>query len=94
MSEKIHPSELFHIWKCEPCQSGDTLSGGENTANLKRLGLVKYTELGYITTSKGKYVIQRMIEHLDKLEVCVIVDITVVTPSNIKQLKHKDNDNS
>lgn len=82
MSEKIKPSELIHIWKCEPCEAGDTLSGGENVANLKRLGLVQPTDAGYVTTSKGKFIVQRMIEHLDKLEITLVTDIAVFTPSN------------
>lgn len=82
MSEKIKPSELIHIWKCQPCEAGDTLSGGENVANLKRLGLVQQTEAGYMTTSKGNYIVQRMFEHLDKLEITLVTDISVFTPSN------------
>lgn len=82
MSEKIKPSELIHIWKCEPCDAGDTLSGGENVANLKKLGLIQQTDAGYVTTSKGKYIVQRMIEHLDKLEITLVTDIAVFTPSN------------
>ena len=82
MGEKIKPSELIHIWKCEPCDAGDTLSGGENVANLKKLGLIQQTDAGYVTTSKGKYIVQRMIEHLDKLEITLVTDIAVFTPSN------------
>jgi hypothetical protein len=82
MSEKIRPSELIHIWKCEPCEAGDTLSGGESVATLKRLGLIQPTEAGYVTTSKGKFIVQRMIEHLDKLEITLVTDIAVFTPSN------------
>ncbi len=82
MSEKIKPSELMHIWKCEPCEAGDTLSGGESVKNLQRLGLIQSTDSGYITTSKGKYIVQRMIEHLDKLEITLVTDIAVFTPSN------------
>ncbi len=82
MLEKIKASELIHIWKCEPCESGDTLSGGETVANLKRLGLIQSTEAGYVTTSKGKFIVQRMIEHLDKLEITIVVDIAVFTPNN------------
>ena len=67
---------------CEPCDAGDTLSGGENVANLKKLGLIQQTDAGYVTTSKGKYIVQRMIEHLDKLEITLVTDIAVFTPSN------------
>jgi len=88
MSEKIKPTELIHIWKCEPCEEGDTLSGGENVAALKRYGLIQLTEAGYITTRKGEYIVQRMIEHLDRLEVTLVTDIAVFTPSNINQQKH------
>lgn len=44
MENKFCPSELIHIWKCEPCEDGDTLSGGERVAALKRLGLIAPTE--------------------------------------------------
>ncbi len=83
MSEKIQPSELIHIWKCEPCEAGDTLSGGETVKNLQRLGLIQSTDIGYITTSRGKYIVQRMIEHLDRLNIEVVIDI-VVTEKGIK----------
>lgn len=82
MSEKIKPSELIHIWKCEPCEAGDTLSGGENVKNLQRLGLIQSTDAGYVTTSKGKFIVQRMIEHLDKLEITLVTDIAVFTPNS------------
>lgn len=85
MSEKISPSELIHIWKCAPCEAGDTLSGGENVANLKRLGLIQQTEAGYIVTSKGFRIVQRMIEYLDKLEIALVTDISVFTPEKIKK---------
>lgn len=77
MTEKIKPSELIHIWKCEPCEAGDTLSGGENVSTLKRNGLIQSTEAGYVTTSKGKYIVQRMIEYLDKLDIVIVTDIMV-----------------
>ena len=87
MQEIIHPSELLHIWKCEPCETGDTLSGGERVANLKRLGLIQATEAGYVTTSKGKRIVQRLIEHLDRLEISLVTDIAVFTPQNFSNLK-------
>ena len=77
MQDKLHPSELIHIWKTEPCLSGDTLSGGENVSNLKRNGLIESTEFGYITTSKGKYIVQRLIEHLDGLKFSLVTDIVI-----------------
>jgi hypothetical protein len=83
MENKIHPSELIHIWKCEPCEAGDTLSGGERVAALKRLGLIKGTDLGYVTTSQGKHIVQRLIEHLEKLEVVVVSDIAIFTPEKL-----------
>ncbi len=84
MSEKIKASELIHIWKMEPCQAGDTLSGGSNVADLRRAGLIEPTESGYVTTSKGKYIIQRIVEHLDRLEICLVTDISVFTPGNTR----------
>ena len=48
----------------------------------KKLGLIQQTDDGYVTTSKGKYIVQRMIEHLDKLEITLVTDIAVFTPSN------------
>lgn len=77
MTEKIKPSELIHIWKCEPCEAGNTLSGGENVSTLKRNGLIQSTEAGYVTTSKGKYIVHRMIEYLDKLDIVIVTDIMV-----------------
>lgn len=85
MNEIVYPSELLHIWKLEPCMAGDTLSGGERVNALKRAGLIEYVEeAGYVTTSKGKRVVQLLIEHLDKLQVSLVVDISIFTPSNLK----------
>lgn len=83
MREVIQPSELIHIWKCEPCPAGDTLSGGERVAALLRNRLIETTENGYVTTEKGKYIVQRLIEHLDKLEITLVTDIMVFTPSKL-----------
>ena len=78
MNETINPSELIHIWKNEPCFSGDTLSGGERVSKLKRAGLIHYEDdKGFSTTSKGKRVIQLLIEHLDKLHVEIVVDVLI-----------------
>lgn len=83
MKDTIKPTELIHIWKCEPCAAGDTLSGGENVANLVLLGLIEPTEAGYVTTSKGKHIVQRMFEHLDKLTITLVTDIAVFSPSKV-----------
>lgn len=83
MREIIHPSELIHIWKCEPCQAGGMLSGGERVKTLLRNRLIEVTEDGYVTTDKGKYIVQRLIEHLDKLEITLFTDIAVFTPSKL-----------
>ncbi len=66
MQRKIVPSELFHIWKNEPCEAGDTLSGGSNVKDLYHLGYIEKTQTGYVTTKEGKFYIQRLIEFLDK----------------------------
>lgn len=79
MADKITPSELIHIWKNEPCEPGDTLSGGSNVAELKRFGLIESSCSGYVTTANGKRIVQRLIEYLDKLEVTLTVDIAVHT---------------
>ena len=79
----IQPSELIHIWKFEPCEAGDTLSGGEKVKTLLREKLIEVTADGYVTTEKGKYIVQRMIEHLDKLEITLVTDIAVFTPSKL-----------
>lgn len=62
----IKPSELFHIWKTEPCEAGDTLSGGSNVKDLLHLGYIETTQSGYVTTKEGKRYVQRLIEFLDK----------------------------
>ncbi len=77
MYDRIIPSELFAIWKTQPTEPGDTLSGGENVANLVRLGLIEKTAAGYICTPKGAAVIQRLIEYLDKMEVVLSVHVQV-----------------
>lgn len=82
MQDTFKASELIHIWKCEPCEAGDTLSGGDRVSTLKRLGLIENTASGYITTPKGKYIVQRLVEHLDKLETSLSVDLAVFTPTN------------
>ena len=66
MNRRIIPSELIHIWKTEPCEAGDTLSGGSNVKDLYRLGYIEKTESGYVTTKEGKRYVQRLIEFLDK----------------------------
>lgn len=71
MQEKFKPSELICIWKNEPCEPGDTLSGGESVRNLVRLGLIESTSAGYVTTSAGKSVVQNMIEFLDSKKVSI-----------------------
>ena len=63
---RIVPSELIHIWKNEPCEAGDTLSGGSNVKDLLHLKYIETTESGYVTTREGKFYIQRLIEYLDK----------------------------
>lgn len=83
MRDVIHPSELIHIWKCEPCRPGDTLSGGERVGDLLRNRLIETTPEGYVTTDQGKYIVQRLIEHLDKLEITLVTDIAVFTPSKL-----------
>lgn len=65
----IKPSELIHIWKTQPCQSGDTLSGGDAVKKLVRLGLITSTPLGYYTTTLGNKIVQKFIEKLDKMDI-------------------------
>lgn len=77
-TERFSSSDLFCIWKTEPCEAGDTLSGGENVAQLKRLGLIENTESGYVTTLKGRVTIQLLIEHLDKAKMALETKINVI----------------
>lgn len=73
----IKPSELIHIWKTQPCQAGDTLSGGEAVKKLIRLGLVTNTPLGYYTTPLGNKIVQKFIEKFDKLDIKLKFSIDV-----------------
>ena len=84
MKERFKATELIHIWKCEPCESGDTLSGGESVASLKRLGLIRKTDAGYITTRLGKHIIQRMFEYLDKCNIELLTNISFSPPPDYK----------
>lgn len=65
ITRRIIPSELIHIWKNEPCEAGDTLSGGSNVKDLLQLKFIESTDKGYVTTFHGKIYIQRLIELLD-----------------------------
>lgn len=79
--ESFKPTELIHIWKCQPCESGDTLSGGDSVKTLVRLGLIHQSQSGYMTTPRGNFIVQRLIEHLDKLHVSLSVDVAIHTPN-------------
>lgn len=79
--EPFKPTELIHIWKCQPCEPGDTLSGGDSVKNLVRLGLIQQSQAGYMTTPKGNFIVQRLFEHLDKLNISLAVDIAIHTPN-------------
>lgn len=79
-SEPFKPTELIHIWKCQPCEAGDTLSGGDSVKKLVRLGLIHQSQDGYMTTQRGNFIVQRLFEYLDKLNVSLSVDVAIHTP--------------
>ena len=64
--KKINVIELFHIYITQPCEAGDTLSGGEHVAHLRRLGLIANKENGYVVTDKGQYVLDRIIIEINR----------------------------
>lgn len=74
---KISIAELFCIWKTQPCEAGDTLSGGETVACLRREGLIHPTEKGYVVTQKGEQVIQKIISEIDKAQVFIGVSVKI-----------------
>lgn len=88
--KKIYFSELLCIWKTQPCQAGDTLSGGERVADLRRKGLIEATEKGYIVTPAGQRVFDMIVGKIDtegvfideKLRTVTDVEIVIGNPIN------------